>query len=237
MGFNFEWKVIPALPCRIRLLKSAKPVVEFYETSEYERLVAAAESCDPRTHIIMLLGGDAGLRLGEMLGLEQADLDSGRGLIKVQRAVYEDGEDGPTVTLPKGGRPRIVPMASRLKRALATHRHLRGDRVLYDDAGRPAWEVVAQVAARLGGAPGRATQGRARPHPPAHVLLAAGGSERADAVHQRAGRSPVAGDDAAAHASLLRSAEAGHRRVGAGRGGGDERGGLGEGQGRRVVKL
>jgi integrase len=131
-----EWRVIPALPCRIRLLKTSKPVVEFYQEQEYEALVAAAEQSDPRTHVIVLLGGDAGLRLGEILGLEWTDLDFSRGLIKVQRALYEGEET--VVTLPKGGKPRIVPMTARLKRALAAHRHLRGDRVLYGDEGQPA---------------------------------------------------------------------------------------------------
>jgi integrase len=65
-----EWKAIPALPCRVRLLKTAKPVVEFYEDEEFERLVEAAAKCDPRTHLAVLLGGEAGLRLGEILGLE-----------------------------------------------------------------------------------------------------------------------------------------------------------------------
>jgi integrase len=133
-----EWKLIRALPCRVKLLKTAVPVVEFYEEPDYERLVAAASTHDPRTLIAVLLGGDAGLRLGEILALEWADIDLGRSQFKVQRAVYEEGEDGPVVTLPKGGRPRVVPMTARLKGALSAHRHLRGDRVLYQNDGDPA---------------------------------------------------------------------------------------------------
>lgn len=130
-----EWGKLPAMPCRIRLLKTAKPVVEFYEDEVYERLVESGEKVDARTHIIALLGGDAGLRLGEILGLEQTDLDFSRGLLKVQRAVYDEGEGEPVVTVPKGGKARIVPMTSRLKAALQGHRHLRGERVLYQDDG------------------------------------------------------------------------------------------------------
>jgi integrase len=145
-----SWKVIPGLPCTIRLLKTAKPVVEFYEATEYERLLAAAAKCDGRTRIIVLLGGDAGLRLGEILGLEWPDLDLARGLLKVQRAVWE-GE----VTLPKGGRPRVIPMTARLKTALQEHRHLKGDRVLYTDEGVPAAKAwvkwLLDVAERRGG--------------------------------------------------------------------------------------
>jgi integrase len=65
--------------------------------------------------------------------VEWPDADLGRGLLKVQRAVYEEH-----VTLPKGGKPRIIPMTSRLKAALQAHRHLRGERVLYQDDGTPA---------------------------------------------------------------------------------------------------
>jgi len=128
-----EWKVIDGLPCRIRLLKAAAAVVEFYEESDCERLVAAAAKVDARTHLTVLLGGDAGLRLGEILGLEWTDVDAGRSLLKVQRTVYRT-----FVTLPKSGKPRVVPMTSRLKAALQAHRHLRGDRVLYQDSGEPA---------------------------------------------------------------------------------------------------
>jgi integrase len=122
-----EWRAIEAMPCRIRLLKSAKPVVEFYEDEELERLIAAAEKCDPRTYVAVLLGGDAGLRLGEILALEWSDLDFTRGLMKLQRSDCDGA-----VTLPKGGKPRIVPMTARLKTALQAHRHLKGPRFLYE---------------------------------------------------------------------------------------------------------
>ncbi len=128
-----EWKVIGGLPCRIRLLKTAKPVVEFYEDAELERLVEAADKVDRRALVAVLLGADAGLRLGEILGVEWPDVDLGRGLLKVRRAIY-----GAHVTLPKGGKPRVVPLTARLSAALQAHRHLRGERVLYQDGGQPA---------------------------------------------------------------------------------------------------
>ncbi len=108
-------------------------MVEFYEAEELQRLVEAAGKADPRALVAVLLGGDAGLRLGEILGVEWPDVDVGRALLKVRRAVY-----GAHVTLPKGGKPRVVPMTERLRRALGEHRHLQGERVLYQDDGRPA---------------------------------------------------------------------------------------------------
>jgi len=45
-------------------------LVEFYESVKCERLVEAAAKTDARTHVAVLLGGYAGLRPGEILGLE-----------------------------------------------------------------------------------------------------------------------------------------------------------------------
>ena len=83
-----DWRVIPAMPCRIRLLKAAKSVVEFYEDEEYERRVDVAEKVDARVHIAVLLGGDAGLRRGEIVGLEWSDVDFGCGLLKVRCSIW-----------------------------------------------------------------------------------------------------------------------------------------------------
>jgi integrase len=128
-----EWKVIRVMPCTIRLLKVAPPEMSFYDNDEYERLVAAARVIDPRIHIGVLLGGDAGLRSSETIALEQTDADYQRGYLNVQRAEWR-GQVG----LPKGGRPRRVPMTKRLSAALRAHRHLRGTRVLYRDDGKTA---------------------------------------------------------------------------------------------------
>jgi integrase len=127
-----DWKVIPAMPCRIRLLKSAKPVVQHYEDENPGKLVTAAAACDPRVHIVVLLGGEAGLRSGEIIALEWADLDLARGLIKVQRSDFKG-----QLSFPKGGTPRVVPMTSRLLATLKAHRHLRGSRVVCEDDGSP----------------------------------------------------------------------------------------------------
>jgi len=59
------------------------------------------------------------------------------------------------VTLPKSGKPRVVPMTARLQAALKAHRHLQGDRVLCGDGGRPVdrWWVkwALDVAERRAG--------------------------------------------------------------------------------------
>src|SRR5690606_9168517 len=68
----------------------------------------------------ILLGGDAGLRIGEIRALQWGDLDLGAGRITVQRTDYR-GYEG----TPKGGGLRVVPMTSRLLAALRAARHLK----------------------------------------------------------------------------------------------------------------
>jgi hypothetical protein len=58
------------MPVEIEHLKAADSTVDFYEAEEYEWLVQAAEKLGPVQHLVVLLGGDAGLRMGEMIALE-----------------------------------------------------------------------------------------------------------------------------------------------------------------------
>jgi integrase len=127
-----KWKVIATMPCTVELLKVSNVQHAFYEFDEYARLVKAAEKIDLRILVVVLLGGDAGLRRGEMIALRWCDVDFVRRQLHVRQSVWKD-----TTDTPKGGRGRIVPMTAALGSALQRFRHLRGERVLYDDAGRP----------------------------------------------------------------------------------------------------
>jgi integrase len=140
-----KWKVIDRMPCTIELLKAAKPTHSFYEFDEYDRLAVSAAKLDARTHVIVLLGGDAGLRRGEMLGLRWSDVDFRRRQLVVVQSVWEGrGPSGSTcgkrrfTDVPKGGKGRVVPMTDALCDALRRFLHLRGELVLYADDGRPA---------------------------------------------------------------------------------------------------
>ncbi|MGQ0723266.1 MAG: tyrosine-type recombinase/integrase [Candidatus Eiseniibacteriota bacterium] len=126
-----EWGVIEKMPCTIKLLKRVHPEMRFHDFHEYERLVAAARRVDPRAYVIVLLGGEAGLRCGEMIGLEWTDIDQERRQLRVARSVWNRH-----VSTPKSGKPRIIPMTTRLAAALAAHRHLRSRRVLCHRTGR-----------------------------------------------------------------------------------------------------
>jgi len=127
-----EWDVIDRIPCVIRLLPIPKPSAGFYDFDEYERLIQAAKSLDRTTQVIVLLGGDAGLRCGEMMALEWRDVDLQKRQLCVQRSDWKGH-----VTVPKGGRLRYVPLTVRLTGALREHRHLRSDRVLCQADGSP----------------------------------------------------------------------------------------------------
>jgi integrase len=61
--------VIERVPCSIRLLRTPKSAASFYDFDEYERLVEAAQA-ESQAYLAVLLGGEAGLRCGEIMALE-----------------------------------------------------------------------------------------------------------------------------------------------------------------------
>ena len=95
--------------------------------------------------VAVLLGGDAGLRAGEMRALEWTDLDFGKRQIRVERSEWR-GE----VTTTKGNRVRYVPMTTRLLEALQKHRHLRSARVLCEAERQAAQRERTRVSGRAG---------------------------------------------------------------------------------------
>ena len=138
-----EWGLVEEAPVRVKLLKVSQVDVEFYDFEDFEALVSAAQKVDPRVHLVVLLGGEAGLRRGEMIALEWTDIDFKRGehgVLTVARSVWKAH-----TTLPKGNRIRRVPLTATLASALRAHRHLQGPRALYRDDGEP---ITAKVVRR-----------------------------------------------------------------------------------------
>ncbi len=134
-----RWNVIAAVPHRFLLLKRQKARPRFLDFDQYEWLVNAAAQTDPRIHVVVLLGGDAGLRRGEIIALEWANVDLRRGQLTIEQSEWQHN-----VTETKGMKFRVVPMTKRLQLALQAHRHLRGDRVLYTDDGSTVTAKVLQ---------------------------------------------------------------------------------------------
>jgi integrase len=83
-----KWKVLAAMPCTIELVKVSNTTPEFYEFEDYARLVDAAARIGTRELLVVLLGGDAGLRRGEMMGLRWSDVDFRRGQLRIEQAAW-----------------------------------------------------------------------------------------------------------------------------------------------------
>ena len=69
-----EWGVIERMPCAIRLLPVSRAEMPFHDANAYESLIEAARR-EWRAHLIVLLAGDAGLRVGEIVALKWTDVD------------------------------------------------------------------------------------------------------------------------------------------------------------------
>ena len=78
-------------------------------TNDSSRRLAA----DAQAYLVVLLGGEAGLRCGEIMALEWTDVDLHKRQLCVARSEWKGH-----VTVPKGGRLRYVPLTKRLTEAL-----------------------------------------------------------------------------------------------------------------------
>ena len=127
-----EWGELERLPCVIKLLPNPKKTMGFHDFDQYERLLTVARKRGTDAYLMVLAGGDAGLRLGEIVALEWRDIDLAARRLTVERSDWLGH-----VTVPKGGRSRQLPMTQRLTAALKAARHLRCERVLCLPDGSP----------------------------------------------------------------------------------------------------
>ena len=89
---DVEWDVIERVPCTLRLLPIPRLSASFHNFWDYERLVEVVKATDSRAYLIVLLCGEAGLRCGEMMALEWADVDLVEQQLCVQRSEWKDRE-------------------------------------------------------------------------------------------------------------------------------------------------
>jgi integrase len=120
-----EWGELERLPCVIKLLPNPKKTMGFHDFDQYERLLSTARRRGAEAYLMVLLGGDAGLRLGEIVALEWRAIDLAARRLTVERSHWLGH-----VTVPKGGRSRQLPLTQRLTAALRSARHLRSEHVL-----------------------------------------------------------------------------------------------------------
>jgi integrase len=116
-----EWEVIGRMPCAIRLLPIPPASAPFHDFEDFEKLVDAVRTRDADAYLVVLLGGEAGLRRGEIAALQWSDVDLKKRQLCVRRSVWKGHIDSP-----KGGKLRYVPLTQRLAAALHASRHLRG---------------------------------------------------------------------------------------------------------------
>ena len=132
-----EWRVIDHARCVVRLVKVHQGTARFYSFEEFEALLAVARRVSPVAELVVLIGGEAGLRAGEMRALQWADVDFTRRQLRVARSEWHGH-----LTATKGGRVRYVPLTRRLAAALeAAQRGTRkADEVLKRENGSPFGE-------------------------------------------------------------------------------------------------
>jgi integrase len=125
-----EWDVLEVMPCTVTRTKVAKKTAQFYDFAEFSRVVAAAEEAGRDSQLIVLLGGDAGLRLGEMRGLDWRDVKWDARRVVVERSVWRD-----IVNSTKGMRARSIPLTPRLHAVLSKYREAAGPVLRGDGTG------------------------------------------------------------------------------------------------------
>lgn len=114
--------------------------MDFLNFDEYNQLHDILHT-EPLWGSAILTAGEAGLRLGEILGLNQEDVNLHTGIITFRRAMW----NGILGSL-KGGRERKIPMTTRLATALRAEKHLKSDFQWSDDQGRSLTKKMAQRA-------------------------------------------------------------------------------------------
>jgi integrase len=120
-----KWAILERVSCEIQLVPVPITVSAFHDFDAYARLVAAAQKIGPQTHALVLLGGDAGLRCGEMAAIEWSDVDFTNRCLTIRQSDWKG-----QLTSTKSGRVRFIPMTKRLVEALQSARHLRSKRVI-----------------------------------------------------------------------------------------------------------
>ena len=169
---------------------------------------SGARSIDIRTLLIVLLGGEAGLRCGEMIGARMGRRGSGeaaalRAPVGLERAR----------ATPKGGRLRRVPLTQTPDGGTREHRHLRSTACCARTTAQPLTRQIVQYAMKRAATRAKCRDGRA--HPSSHVLLAPGDARRAGAGDPGARRARGSDDDAALHAPESGGARRGDPAAGA----------------------
>jgi integrase len=119
MGAAVEAGLAEANPCRVKGAGKA-PTAHDEEPATEAEMRAMWEAMPGRARAAVLLAGLTGLRSGELRELRRKDVDLGKGLLRVRRAVRRRGS-AYEVAPPKGGKARVVPIPPSVAAALRDH--------------------------------------------------------------------------------------------------------------------
>jgi integrase len=124
--------------------------VRCYNEAQFGALLEAARQISTQAYLIVLLGGDHGLRRGEIMSLKWSDLDLTAGMLAVNSSVWlhcGKSYEGS----PKGGSSRELDMTPSLKAALTKARRQTHDTyVLPRQAYKEFSRVIREVQTRAG---------------------------------------------------------------------------------------
>jgi integrase len=119
LALAVEWGIVPMVP-KVKLLKIGEEPYRFLSDPEGRELVAAASKARApagmRWRTMALVGLRAGLRIGEIRGLQRADIDLDGGAIRVCRT--DPGRAELEAGTPKSGKMRVLPMTEELVEAM-----------------------------------------------------------------------------------------------------------------------
>ncbi len=150
-----EWGALTTMPVRISLIRAQDKEMTFHEPEVYARLLTAAAHMSPVDELLVRLGGDAGLRRGELLGLRGEHVDLRRNTITVSSNIVRD-EDVAT----KGLKVRRVPMTSGLADLLRQHFAETRGHLLGEEGGPTTAKTLRVQMAKIERAAGIEAYGR-----------------------------------------------------------------------------
>ena len=119
LRYATEIELLDRMP-KIKTLKVPPQKFDFFTFEALEALVAKSAQ-EPEWHAAVLVAGETGLRLGEMLALEWTDIDLKNRLLTVMRNDWRG-----SIGAPKSGRDRKILLTTRVTAALKAIRHLKG---------------------------------------------------------------------------------------------------------------
>lgn len=145
-------------PPKVRGPKPVEPKSKWVKTADFEELVQSAKQESPEALVLVLLAGEACLRIGEAMGLWWDAVDFGRQILHVKRNLHE----GQLNDYTKNKKVRQFRATPRILEAIAALPRRRTDFVLVAPEGGPwhaahANRVLAKVFAR-------AEMGKMGPH-------------------------------------------------------------------------